>query len=74
MLPLRALPQVLYGARLFYDATVGPPAGEVLFELGSLYVEAVWLYGLGVAVAALFPRRDGDSTHDGPGDEGGVDP
>jgi hypothetical protein len=76
MLPLRALPQVLYGARLFYDATVGPPAGQLLFELGTLYVEVVWLYGLGVAIAALVPRRDGGSTreHDGPTEEGGGDP
>jgi hypothetical protein len=76
MLPLRSLPQVLYGARLFYDATVGPPAGEVLFELGSLYVELLWLYGLGVAVAALFPRRDGEAAREDepPGQQGGADP
>jgi hypothetical protein len=56
LLPVRVVPQVLYGATLFYDATVGPPLGDALFDLGRWYVELLWLYVLGVGVEKLFPE------------------
>lgn len=53
LLPLRAVPQVLFDVTVFYDARVGAPAGQVLFEAGRLYVELLWLSVLGRGVGKL---------------------
>lgn len=60
LLPLRAVPQVLFDVQLFYDRRLGAPAGRVLFGAGRLYVELLWLLVLGRGVAKLASLGGGD--------------
>lgn len=56
LFPLRAAPQLLFGAKVFYGARLGDLAGEVLFGAGRLYVEFLWLFVLGAGVEWLAQR------------------
>ena len=53
VLPLRAAPQVLFGAKVFYADLLGETAGQAVFRAGRLYVEFLWLYTVG----RLVPRE-----------------
>lgn len=53
LFPLRAVPQVLYGARVFYADNVGEIAGTLLFEFGRLYAEFLWLYTVAAGITWL---------------------
>jgi len=57
LLPLRAIPQILFGVTLFYGARVGDQVGQLLFEAGRLYAEFLWLYAVGAGIVLLVPRR-----------------
>lgn len=60
LLPLRAAPQVLFGAKLFYADRLGEFAGRFVFRASRLYVEVLWLYTLGTLVSSL--RRWGETA------------
>lgn len=55
MFPLRAVPQFLYGVRLFYGAHFADIAGDLLFAFGRLYLEFLWFYVVAAAIAILLP-------------------
>lgn len=57
LLPLRVVPQILFGVTVFYGARVGDQAGQLLFDLGRLYAEFLWLYVVAAGVVLLVPRR-----------------
>ncbi len=59
LLPVRAAPQVLFGAKLFYADRLGELVGQLVFEAGRLYVEFLWLYTLGTVTEALLDWRGG---------------
>lgn len=60
LLPLRAVPQVLFDVQLFYDRRLGAPAGQVLFDAGRLYAELLWLLVLGRGVDWVASLGGGD--------------
>ncbi len=60
LLPLRATPQVLFGAKVFYADLLGEAPAQALFRAGQLYVEFLWLYTVGTLGAALV--RWGEAT------------
>jgi len=60
LLPVRAAPQVLFGAKVFYADLLGDAAAQALFRAGRLYVEFLWLYTVGTFGAALV--RWGEPT------------
>lgn len=53
LLPVRAAPQILFGAKLFYADHLSEQVGTLLFRAARLYVEFLWLYTLGTVVQAL---------------------
>lgn len=53
LLPLRAAPQVLFGANLFYADLFGATVGQAVFRAGRLYVEFLWLYTVGTVGATV---------------------
>jgi len=60
LLPLRGVPQILFGAKIFYANLLGEFVGRAVFLAGRLYVEFLWLYTVGIVVATLL--QWGDST------------
>lgn len=60
LLPLRAVPQVLFGAKIFYTDQVGARFGQLVFAAGRLYVEFLWLYTVGTVIEAVFSWRSND--------------
>lgn len=56
LFPLRAVPQILYGVRVFYAGRVAEIAGKLLFDFGRLYVEFLWLYTVAAGISYLLPR------------------
>ncbi len=60
LLPVRAAPQVLFGAKVFYADLLGEAAARALFRAGRLYVEFLWLYAVGTLGAAIV--RWGEAT------------
>jgi len=58
LFPLRLVPQLFFGPRILYDARFGEPVGQWLFAFGRLYVEFLWLYGVGAFVSHIVPGGD----------------
>jgi hypothetical protein len=56
LLPLRVVPQILFGVTVFYGARVGDSAGQLLFDVGRLYAEFLWLYAVGAGIVLLVLR------------------
>jgi len=58
LLPLRAAPQVLFGANVFYADLFGETVGQAVFRAGRLYVEFLWLYTVGTVGATVVRWGD----------------
>lgn len=59
-LPFRSA-GVLFGAKLFYGRRLGAEAGRYVLKFGQWYLEALWLFLIGVALVRFgrWIRRDG---------------
>lgn len=60
LLPLRAVPQVLFGAKVFYTEEIGARFGQLVFAAGRLYVEFLWLYTLGTVTEVFLSWGSND--------------
>lgn len=61
LLPLRFVPQALFGASVYYDTQLGRPVGQMLFAGGRLYAEFLWLYAIGLVLSVPLRMRGGKS-------------
>ncbi|MFB6297085.1 MAG: hypothetical protein ABEH56_01030 [Salinirussus sp.] len=69
LLPVRAVPQLLFGVSVFYGARAGEAVGGALFDVGRLYVEFLWLYAVVLFALSLVPGGKGSPEDDADGGE-----